>query len=52
MSADVIPLKPRQAEPSLDPIMALTARGMNAVNAVILDRMQSAIPLITRWPGT
>ena len=51
MSADVIPLKPRQAEPSLDPIMALTARGMNAVNAVILDRMQSAIPLIPALAG-
>ena len=51
MSADVISLKPRQAEPSLGPIMALTAPGMNAVNAVILDRMQSAIPLIPALAG-
>ncbi|MEN9683186.1 MAG: hypothetical protein RLZZ427_937, partial [Pseudomonadota bacterium] len=40
MSADVIPLRPRGgeagAEPSLGPIMNLTAAGMNAVNAVIL----------------
>jgi octaprenyl-diphosphate synthase len=27
--------------PSLDPMIALTAADMNAVNAVILDRMQS-----------
>lgn len=51
MSADVIPLKPRASEPSLAPIMALTANGMNAVNAVILDRMQSEIPLIPALAG-
>ncbi len=51
MSADVIPLKPRASEPSLAPIMALTAAGMNAVNAVILDRMQSEIPLIPALAG-
>ncbi len=51
MSADVIPLKPRASEPSLGPIMALTASGMNAVNAVILDRMQSQIPLIPTLAG-
>ena len=51
MSADVIPLKPRTSEPSLGPIMALTAAGMNAVNAVILDRMQSEIPLIPTLAG-
>jgi len=33
-------------EPSLDPILSLTAAGMERVNAVILDRMQSDIPLI------
>lgn len=33
-------------EPSLDPILTLTAPGMERVNAVILDRMQSEIPLI------
>ena len=51
MSADVLPLKPRTSKPSLGPIMALTAHGMNAVNAVILDRMQSEIPLIPTLAG-
>lgn len=51
MSADVIPLRPRANEPSLSPMLALTAEGMNAVNAVILDRMQSRIPLIPALAG-
>ncbi|MEY4239497.1 MAG: hypothetical protein RL339_2098 [Pseudomonadota bacterium] len=51
MSADVIPLRKRATEPSLAPILALTAEGMNAVNAVILDRMQSRIPLIPTLAG-
>ncbi|WP_309623406.1 polyprenyl synthetase family protein [Novosphingobium sp.] len=51
MSAKVIPLKPRSSEPSLAPIMALTAQGMNAVNQVILERMQSEIPLIPALAG-
>ncbi len=51
MSADVIPLRPRAAEPSLQPMLSLTAEGMNAVNAVILDRMQSRIPLIPALAG-
>ena len=51
MSADVIPLRPRAAEPSLQPMLSLTADGMNAVNAVILDRMQSRIPLIPALAG-
>ena len=51
MSADIIPLKPRASESSLGPIMALTAHGMNSVNAVILDRMQSEIPLIPALAG-
>ena len=51
MSADIISLKPRASEPSLGPIMTLTASGMNAVNAVILDRMQSQIPLIPTLAG-
>ncbi|MDZ4275577.1 MAG: polyprenyl synthetase family protein, partial [Erythrobacter sp.] len=49
MSADIIPL-PRKA-PTLDPMLSLTAAGMNCVNAVILDRMQSEIPLIPRLAG-
>ncbi len=51
MSADVIPLRPARAEPSLKPMLALTASGMNSVNAVILDRMQSEIPLIPALAG-
>lgn len=51
MSADVIPLRPRASEPSLAPMLALTAPGMNSVNAVILERMQSQIPLIPALAG-
>lgn len=49
MSAEVVPL-PRK-EPSLAPILSLTATAMNAVNTVILDRMQSEIPLIPALAG-
>lgn len=49
MSAKVIPL-PRKGA-TLDPMLALTAAGMNSVNAVILDRMQSEIPLIPALAG-
>jgi len=51
MSADVIPLRPADREPSLAPMLALTASGMNAVNSVILERMQSEIPLIPALAG-
>ena len=51
MSADVVPLRSRGAEPSLTPMLALTAQGMNSVNAVILDRMQSEVPLIPALAG-
>ena len=51
MTAKVIDLKPRDREPSLEPMLWLTAPGMNAVNAVILDRMQSEIPLIPALAG-
>ena len=37
--------------PSLDPIMALVASDMAQVNQVILDRMQSEIPLIPMLAG-
>lgn len=50
MTATVHPL-PRKAEPSLTPMMSLVAEGMNSVNAVILDRMQSRIPLIPTLAG-
>jgi octaprenyl-diphosphate synthase len=49
MSAQVIPFARKR--PTLDPMLALTAPGMNAVNAVILDRMQSKIPLIPALAG-
>jgi octaprenyl-diphosphate synthase len=51
MSATVIPLRPRTPQPSLAPILSLTAAGMNSVNATILDRMQSEIPLIPALAG-
>ena len=37
--------------PSLDPLLALVAPDMNAVNAVILDRMQSKVALIPELAG-
>ena len=49
MSAEVVPLPLK--EPSLAPILSLTASAMNAVNAIILDRMQSEIPLIPALAG-
>ncbi len=51
MSADIIPLRTRITEPSLAPMLALTASGMNNVNSVILERMQSQIPLIPVLAG-
>jgi octaprenyl-diphosphate synthase len=53
MSAEVVPLhrKEAQRDPSLAPILNLTATAMNAVNATILDRMQSEIPLIPALAG-
>ncbi len=49
MSATVHTL-PR-SEASLGPILSLTADGMNQVNSIILDRMQSKIPLIPALAG-
>ncbi|WP_370188961.1 polyprenyl synthetase family protein [Qipengyuania sp.] len=51
MSADVIPLKRAEPEGSIEPMLALTAPGMNQVNQVILDRMQSEVPLIPALAG-
>ena len=50
MSATVHPLQANRA-PSLEPMTALTAAGMNAVNAVILERMQSKVALIPELAG-
>ncbi len=41
----------REPEPSLEPMMTLVASDMNQVNSVILDRMQSDIPLIPELAG-
>ncbi len=41
----------RSAAPSLEPMIALVAGDMNHVNSVILDRMQSQIPLIPELAG-
>ena len=38
-------------QPSLEPMIALVAGDLNLVNAVILDRMQSQIPLIPELAG-
>ena len=38
-------------QPSLDPMVRLVTGDMNSVNAVILDRMQSEIPLIPELAG-
>ena len=50
MTATIHPLNPHRG-PSLDPLTALTAAGMNAVNAVILERMQSKVALIPELAG-
>ena len=50
MSAQVVP-HPSSRQPTLEPMLALVADDMNAVNAVILDRMQSRIPLIPELAG-
>ena len=51
MTGEIVQLRPRDSAPSLGPMLALTAPGMNAVNAVILDRMQSEVPLIPALAG-
>ncbi len=53
MTADVVPLPRRETEnpATLDPILSLTATAMNSVNSVILERMQSEIPLIPALAG-
>ena len=49
MSATIHRLADRT--PSLEPMVRLVAGDMNAVNTVILDRMQSQIPLIPELAG-
>jgi octaprenyl-diphosphate synthase len=50
MTATIIPIGTPRA-PSLDPMLALVASDLNAVNAVILDRMQSKVALIPELAG-
>jgi len=50
MTASIHRLSDRNT-PSLDPMIALVAGDLNLVNAVILDRMQSQIPLIPELAG-
>jgi octaprenyl-diphosphate synthase len=50
MSATLHRLDAGQA-PSLDPMLRLVAHDLNAVNSVILDRMQSDVPLIPELAG-
>jgi octaprenyl-diphosphate synthase len=50
MSATIHRLGQRP-QPSLEPMLALVAHDLNLVNAVILDRMQSDIPLIPELAG-
>ena len=50
MTATIHNIRPDR-EPSLDAMVTLVAADMNAVNAVILDRMQSQIPLIPELAG-
>ena len=50
MTATVHPLELKR-EPSLDPLFALVGTGMNGVNSVILERMQSNVALIPELAG-
>ncbi len=51
MSASVHSLTGSPRPPSLDPLVALVADDLRAVNHVIIDRMQSEIPLIPELAG-
>lgn len=50
MTATIYPIGAARS-PSLDPLLSLVAPDMNAVNAVILDRMQSKVALIPELAG-
>ena len=53
MTAEIVPISRASGAPnaSIDAMLSLMAPGMNAVNTVILDRMQSEIPLIPSLAG-
>ena len=46
----ILPFRPA-GEPSLQPLVALVSADMNGVNSVILQRMQSKVPLIPELAG-
>jgi octaprenyl-diphosphate synthase len=50
MSATIHRITPSR-EPTLDPLINLVAGGMNKVNSVILNRMNSNVPLIPELAG-
>jgi octaprenyl-diphosphate synthase len=50
VTATIHPLGAHRA-PSLDPMLSLVAADLNHVNAVILERMQSEVPLIPELAG-
>ena len=51
MTATVHDLRTNPPRPSLQPLLSLVAPGLNAVNRVILDRMQSEVALIPELAG-
>ncbi len=51
MSATITPIRNDASEPSLEPMIALVQSDMNRVNSVILERMQSDVPLIPELAG-
>ena len=50
MPANVLPLR-SDRQPSLERLIAIAAPGMNGVNSVILERMQSKVALIPELAG-
>ena len=51
MTATIHRLNPADPAPSLDPLMQLVAPELNAVNAIILERMQSPVAVIPALAG-
>lgn len=50
MTATIHTIQPNH-QPSLEPMIQIVGPGLNAVNSVILERMQSEIPLIPELAG-
>ncbi len=51
MTASIHEIRPAGRRPSLQPLVALVTPGLNSVNKVILDRMQSPVALIPELAG-